>query len=286
MRDDSELVAAADAVFGAGRAARWELVRRAPLAFPTHHPQGLAFVGDCIFLSSVEVIENPERLSSAPGATAGRGIGHVFVLDATCGLTRDIIVSDGDRYHPGGIDFDGTSVWVPVAEYRPRSSALVLSIDPDTLATTERFRIADHVGWIVADPESGQLHGGSWGSRELSTWDLAGNELDRWENPSAFVDYQDAQCAGDGRVFCSGIATLPTPPENVVQELGGLALVNFRDHRIAREMPIPLFSSAGHVATRNPFALSVDSGELIMHVAPDDGAGSAGTELLSYRATM
>lgn len=286
MRNDSELLAAADKVLRAGRAARWELAKRTSLAFPTHHPQGLALVGDRIFLSSVEVLQSPERLPGAPWATTGRGVGHVFVLDTKGRLTCDIIVGDGERYHPGGIDFDGTSIWVPLAEYRPRSSALVISIDPATLAATERFRIADHLSWIVSDPVSEQLHGGSWGSRELSTWDLAGNELDRWENPSAFVDYQDAQCAGDGRVFCSGIATLPTPPENVAQELGGLALVNFSDHRIVREMPIPLFSNAGHVATRNPFALSVDSGELIMHVAPDDGAGSAGTELLSYRATI
>lgn len=286
MRDDSELVAAADAVFRDGRAARWELVRRTPLAFATHHPQGLAFVGDRLFLSSVELLESPERLPGGPGATAGRGIGHVFVLDAEGGLTRDIIVGDGDRYHPGGIDFDGTSVWVPVAEYRPRSSALVLSIDPGTLAATERLRIADHVGWIVADPESGQLHGGSWGSREFSTWDPAGNELDRWENPSTFVDYQDAQYAGHGRVFCSGIAALPTPFEKAARELGGFALVDFGDRRIVREMPIPLFSSARHVATRNPFALTVDSGKLVMHVAPDDGTEAAGTELLSYRATI
>jgi len=24
-------------------------------------------------------------------------------------------------YHPGGIDFDGVNIWVPVAEYRPDS---------------------------------------------------------------------------------------------------------------------------------------------------------------------
>lgn len=286
MRDDPELMAAAEAVFRAGRAARWELVRRTPLAFATHHPQGLAFVGDRIFLSSVEILETPQRLPGAPWATAGRGVGHVFVLDAGGSLTHDIIVGDGDCYHPGGIDFDGTSIWVPVAEYRPRSSALVLSIDPGTLVATERLRIDDHVGWIVADPESGQLHGGSWGSREFSTWDPAGDKLDGWENPSTFVDYQDAQYAGDGRVFCSGIATLTTPLKNVAGELGGIALVDFRDQRIVREMPIQVFSNAQHVATRNPFALTVDSGALMMHVAPDDGPEMTGTELLSYRATI
>lgn len=286
MRDDSELMAAADAIFRSGRAARWELVRRTPLAFATHHPQGLALVGDRIFLSSVELLENPERLPGESWVTAGRGIGHVFVLDVDGGLMCDIVVGDGDYYHPGGIDFDGTSIWVPVAEYRPRSSAMMLSIDPGTLTATEIFRISDHVGWIVADPESGQLHGGSWGSREFATWNHAGDELDRWENPSAFVDYQDAQYAGNGRVFCSGIAALPTPAEKATRELGGFALVDFGDHRIVREMPIPLFSSARHVATRNPFALTVDSGELMMHVAPDDGTQSARTELLSYRATM
>ena len=280
MKPDSvtNLTEAAASVFQAGRRARWELMHRTPLAFPTHHPQGLAFARDRIFLSSVEV-----------PADENSGIGHVFVLDAQGTLVRDITLGHGEVYHPGGLDFDGASLWVPVAEYRPSSTSIVFTIDPVTLSVEERFRVADHVGWVVSDPESGVVHGGSWGSRRLSTWSQQGAELDSWENPSSFVDYQDAQYLGGGRVLCSGIAELPSQRGSARFELGGIAMIDFPGHRIVNEMPVALFSEGGHVVTRNPFALSVDSGDLMMHVAPDDGTeaggtGAGGTELLTYRA--
>lgn len=282
---ETELVTAVQGVFQAGRRARFELVRRVPLDFATHHPQGLAFAGDHIFLSSVEITENPRGLLDAPWSTPGRGIGHVFVLDYEGNLLRDIQLADGDSYHPGGIAFDGAAVWVPVAEYRPASNAIVFSIDPMTLEPTERFRVADHVGWVVSDAANGALHGGSWGSRELTTWTRDGAELDRWSNPSGFVDYQDAQYAGVGRVFCSGIAVLPAKQGDAPFELGGIAIVDFTEHRVRQEIPVTLFSKAGHVVTRNPFALSLDADGILLHVAPDDGLEKGGTELLTYRIT-
>lgn len=282
---DSELLTAVQGVFQNGRRARWELVRRVPLGFATHHPQGLAFVGDRVFLSSVEVTEEPRRLPNAPWSTPGRGIGHVFVLDDEGNLLRDIHLVDGDSYHPGGIAFDGAAVWVPVAEYRPASNAIVFTIDPVTLESTERFRVRDHVGWIVSDAGNGVLHGGSWGSREFATWTRNGAELDRWPNPSGFVDYQDAQYAGAGRVFCSGITLLPAQHGNVPYELGGIAIVDFPEHQVQQEMPVTMFSNAGHVVTRNPFALTLDADGVLLHVAPDDGVKARGTELLTYRIT-
>ncbi|WP_308466047.1 DUF6454 family protein [Rathayibacter soli] len=274
----------ARSVFQAGRDTRWELVGRIPLRFATHHPQGLAFAGDRIILSSVEVTEEPQRLPNPPWRTAGRGIGHVFVLDDEGSLLRDILLADGHNYHPGGIAFDGAEVWVPVAEYRPASNAIVFTIDPATLEVTERFRVRDHVGWIVSDAENGVLHGANWGSREFTTWTQNGTELDRWSNPSGFVDYQDAQYAGGGRVLCSGIAVLPTQHGSDPCELGGIAIVDFPAHRVQQEMPVAAFSDAGHVVTRNPFALTEDSGDILMHVAPDDGTDAQGTALLTYRA--
>ncbi|HEY5320687.1 MAG TPA: DUF6454 family protein [Galbitalea sp.] len=270
----------------AGRRTRWKLIRRVRLGFATHHPQGLAFVGDRIFLSSVEITEEPQRLPDAPWSTPGRGNGHVFVLDAAGNLLHDIRLTDGDIYHPGGIAFDGTAVWVPVAEYRPNSNSIVFTIDPETLESNERFRVRDHVGWIVSDARNEVLHGGSWGSREFATWAHDGAEIDRWPNPSSFVDYQDAQFAGASQVFCSGIAALPALDGNVAYELGGIAAVDFRKHQIQREMPVTIFSHAGHVITRNPFALTLDQGGVLLHVAPDDGTESQRTELLTYRIAL
>ena len=31
-------------------------------------------------------------------------------------------------YHPGGIDYDGRHIWVPVAEYRPNSRSIIYRV--------------------------------------------------------------------------------------------------------------------------------------------------------------
>ncbi len=268
------------------RRTHWELVKRISLNFPTHHPQGLAFAGDYIFLSSVEVLDPPANVFDKVLSTPGRGVGHMFVLDKEGHLVRDILIGEGDMYHPGGIDFDGTNIWVPVGEYRPGANSMMLTIDPKTLAVTERFRVADSIGWTVSDAESGTIYGGNWGSRLFYSWSNNGEERDCWENPSDFIDYQDCQFAGNGLAVCSGIAVLPVPDSQAEYELGGAAIVDFINHRIVFETPIQVFSSGGHVVTRNPFALTSDVSNLFLHVAPDDGFDLHGTELLTYRAPI
>jgi len=266
------------------RQTHWELARRVPLTFPTHHPQGLTFAGEHIFLSSVQVLEQPRPMPDQ--RTPGRGSGHIFVLDRHGKLLRDILLGEGDMYHPGGIDFDGQKIWVSAAEYRGNSNSIVLTIDPMSFEVSEKFRVPDHIGWVVSDPVNGVVHGGSWGSRRFYTWSKDGRELDRWENPSSFIDYQDGQFAGAGQVICNGISIFPLPDGAGEYELGGVAVVDFLKHQITYETPIQLFSSAGHVVTRNPFALSAEPDGLFLHVAPDDGSEVNGTEVLSFKAVV
>ncbi|MCZ2404955.1 hypothetical protein IV498_17755 [Paenarthrobacter sp. Z7-10] len=120
----------------------------------------------------------PEAVGTGPGGrTPGRGLGHVFVVDADGVLRQDLIIGEGTMYHPGGIDFDGTNIWVPVAEYRSASSSIIHTIDPQSLEIKEKFRVQDHIGWLVSDPLRGVLYGGSWGSRNFYTWSYDGVEL-------------------------------------------------------------------------------------------------------------
>lgn len=270
-----------DAISALNRRSRFELVEEIRLDFPTHHPQGMAFAKGLTFLSSVEILEAPRPAADPALRTPGRGSGHVFVLDAG-GLLRDIPVGEGLAYHPGGIDFDGDHVWVSVAEYRAGSRSIVYTIDPGTFEVRERFRVDDHVGWIARDPGLDLVFGGSWGSRQLYTWDTEGQLVDQWENPSHFVDYQDAQLLGPGLLLCSGISLLPQVDGGVL-ELGGLALVEPLRQRITGDLPISEFSSAGHVITRNPVTVTVDESGLLIHAAPDDGDDDGGTRILSYR---
>ncbi|MEV8150201.1 DUF6454 family protein [Arthrobacter sp. NPDC080073] len=272
----------ADDISALDRGSRFELVKEIPLDFPTHHPQGMAFAKGLTFLSSVEILEAPRPAADPALRTPGRGSGHVFVLGPDGGLLRDIPVGEGTVYHPGGIDFDGDHVWVSVAEYRAASRSIVYTIDPDTFEVRERFRVDDHIGWILRDPGLDLVFGGSWGSRQLFTWDTEGRLMDQWENPGHFVDYQDAQLLGPGLLLCSGISLLPRA-HGTALELGGLALVEPLRQRIAWDVPISVFSGAGHVITRNPVTVTADESGLFIHAAPDDGDDDGGTRILSYR---
>ncbi len=266
------------------RTVPWELVDRVPLDFPTYHPQGFALVGDLVFMSSVEVIEPPvvwPEPHNGYDRSPGKGIGHVLVLTRDGELLRDIELGRGHMYHPGGIDFDGRRVWVPVAQYRPNSKAIVYTIDPRTYDVRREFSYDDHVGGIVRDYETGRLHGVSWGSRTQFTWSARGRLLEATANPSHLVDYQDCAYVDRGQQICSGITALPDAAGGSY-ELGGLSLLDLRSDAIRHELPFPYFSAAGHVATRNPVQLELDGGTLRLLAAPDDGEEAAGTELLVY----
>jgi hypothetical protein len=273
------------------RATPWELTERIPLDFETYHPQGFARVGDRLFLSSVEIIEPPVRYPEPVDGydrSPGKGVGHVFVLDLAGNLLRDIVVGEGDMYHPGGIDTDGSSLWVPVAEYRPYSDAVVYTIDLDTLAVREEFRVHDHVGGVVADPDTGLVHGVTWGSREFYTWTGRGRRLAHEDNTSHFIDYQDCAYAAHGNALCTGVTGFTTAGGGAF-ELGGIALLDLRSRAapsVRHEVPVLQWSAAGHVATRNPVHLEADQGSLRMWAAPDDGEEAAGTEILVYVAEV
>ena len=79
----------------------------------------------------------------------GQGVGHLFKVDAKGNLVADVTLGEGSMYHPGGIDYDGRHIWVPVAEYRPNSRSIIYRVDPKTMAATEVLRFGDHIGGIV-----------------------------------------------------------------------------------------------------------------------------------------
>lgn len=276
------------------RRTRFELVSRLPLRFPTYHPQGMTLAAGRVFLTTVEVLEPPAPLpgtDSDPSCrTTGRGRGHVLVIEPDGTLAADIVVGDGEAYHPSGVDFTGGRLWVPVGEYRSHSRSLVYTLDPVTLELVQRFEVDDHITWLVSDPDQGALYGASWGSRRMYRWRRsvgadgrpAAGEPEAWDNPSWHLDFQEAQYDGAGRLICAGISELPDA-HGGMYELGGIAVVHFNERRLAADVPIPLFSAAGHSVFRNPFVLTRDGGDVLLHVAPDDGDELRGTEILTYR---
>ncbi|MGH9372576.1 MAG: DUF6454 family protein, partial [Vicinamibacterales bacterium] len=145
------------------------------MRFTSHHPQGMVKIGDTIFVSSVEIKMRTRRLPRPVDGydrDTGEGVGHLFKIDMAGNLVADIRLGEGTIYHPGGIDYDGKHIWVPVAEYRPNSRSIVYRVDPVTMEATEMFRFADHIGGIVHNTDDRTLHGVSWGSRRFYRWTL------------------------------------------------------------------------------------------------------------------
>ena len=100
----------------------------------------------------------------------GEGVGHLIKFDGKGNVITDLTLGEGSVYHPGGIDYDGKSIWVPTAEYRPNSRAILYRVDPDTMKATEVLRYGDHIGGLIYNTESKTLHGVSWGSRRFYRW--------------------------------------------------------------------------------------------------------------------
>ncbi|MFY4774034.1 DUF6454 family protein [Metabacillus sp. RGM 3146] len=257
----------------------WQQKEKIDLQFNNYHSQGMVRVGDLFYMSSVELTEKPVKYDQPQGGydrTPGKGIGHLFVFDKQGKLLKDIRLGEGNIYHPGGIDFDGKNIWVPVAEYRPNSQSIVYKIDPKTMKAEEAFRVHDHIGGLVRDGQNGQITGNSWGSRKFYKWNEKGQQRLVKENHSHFIDYQDGHYIGQGKMIMSGISELPNPVNGNSKpyELGGLALIDMKTMDTIHEAPITEFSPQGHVITRNPVFLENAGKELQLYAVPDDDQGS------------
>lgn len=246
----------------------WLMVRKTPLKFRSYHPQGLVKLADRFLLSSVEVFKRPLQLEGGR-RSPGLGKGHLFEFSRDGELLRSVQLAEGDCYHPGGIDFDGVEVWVPVAEYRPESHSIIFRLDPDELTAKEAFRVEDHIGGVAVDRASGVIYGVNWGSRRFYAWTLTGERLWVAENPSFYIEYQDCKWAGSGWAVCSGLESYTVPGKGRL-ELGGVEILDVTARRPVRQIPVPLYSEKGRVMTQNPFAFEVREGVTTFYFVPDD----------------
>ena len=256
------------------RDSSWKPVGSIPMAFVTHHPQGMVKIGSHFFVSSVEV-HTPTRRFPQPldglDRDAGTGIGHLFKIDLQGRLIAETTLGEGAIYHPGGIDYDGMDIWVPVAEYRPNSRAIVYRVNPDTMKATAVFRFADHIGGIVHDTDDHTLHGVSWGSRRFYRWTLRGIGKGSTLNPSHYLDYQDCKYAGRRRMLCAGVTEIRQTPESAPFRLGGIDLVDLDEGRPLHQVPVLLWTAGGLDMTHNPVWIEPGaSGGLRAYFMPED----------------
>jgi hypothetical protein len=265
------------------RESRWKPLASVPIGFTTHHPQGMVKVGSVLFVSSVEVQARTKPFPQPVDGLdrdAGQGVGHLFKIDLQGKLIADLKLGEGTIYHPGGIDYDGTSIWVPVAEYRPNSRSIIYRVDPDTMTATEVFRFPDHIGGIVHDTDDQTLHGVSWGSRRFYRWtlDRAGSVTNggaapqqiRTLNTSHYVDYQDCKYVGRHQMLCTGVTEMRQSAEAAPFRLGGMDLVSLIDSRPLHQVPVLLWTPAGLDMTHNPVWIEAIEGGLRAYFMPED----------------
>jgi uncharacterized protein DUF6454 len=269
------------------RDAVWKPVTSIAVGFPTYHPQGMVKIGDTFYVTSVEIKVPTTRFPKPVDGydrDPGQGIGHLFKIDRTGKLLADLPLGEGTMYHPGGIDYDGTNIWIPVAEYRPDSRSIIYRVDPARMQAAEALRFADHIGAIVHNTDDNTLHGVSWGSRRFYRWtldtqgkvtnaDVPPDKL-RVMNLSHYVDYQDCKYAGGRRMLCSGVTELRQRPDAAPFRLGGLELIDLSGGRPLHQVPVLLWTADGVDMMHNPVWIEPSATGLRGYFMPEDNTST------------
>lgn len=261
----------------------WKRVGQIPLSFPAFHPQGMVKIGDFFYITSVE-ITTPTKKYDKPqdgyDRDTGKGVGHLFKVDSKGNLVEDVILGEGSIYHPGGIDFDGEAIFVPVAEYRPNSASIIYKVDPQTMRPQEVFRYHDHLGGVIHDREKRTLNAVSWGSRRFYAFIPGDNGqvtnagVDPGQlaklNPSHYIDYQDCKYLGHSEMLCGGLTSYQIKKDGPKFALGGLEIVNLASGLPVYQMPVQLWTQSGLPMTQNPFWIETTDNGLMAYFAPED----------------
>jgi hypothetical protein len=264
----------------------WNQIAATKVQFKTFHCQGMVKIGADFWISSVE-------LTPAFASDRSSGKGHLFKMDANGKLLADVAIGEGSIFHPSGIDFDGTHIWIAAAEYKPNSHSIIYRFDPQKMALEETFRWDDHVGGVARDTETNILHGVSWGSRRFYQWPL--NKAGQVRNPSIvpteaarlnhsfYIDYQDNQYLGNGEMLYTGLNTYKRVGKPSFS-LGGIEIVDLNKGMAVHQVPIQLWSSnTDSVMTQNPgFFEATEGNKLRGYFMPDDNEST----LFVYEASL
>ena len=300
-----------------GRTTVWNLVQKIKIDGDTGEPEGMVKAGGRFIIARGNWTEPTKsygkgNIMDGTDRSPGSGYAHLNIYDEEGKIIADAqLTGPGNiEYHIGGIEWDGELIWATLAQYRPNTTATIVTVDPITLDQTVIAHYNDHLGGIVHDKANKQIATLNWGSRNASLWNLtdlaaipASGEFSKpvavTRNPSFYTDYQDCKFLGQSKVYggsptmiCSGVTTLAN---NCT--IGGLAIVDIASMVPLSEVPLVLKSDLGVQMTQNPFDVDVVNGTMQLYFMPDQhnstiyvyeaeqnspfqyGGGSGGTEL-------
>jgi hypothetical protein len=138
------------------------------------HTQGLELMGGKYYVTARRDDVRPRRallLRTGPAAI-GWDVWDITPVDAQGAATS--------LDHPGGMQSDGTRLWIPVAESKRNSRALVrafLLADLEAgrpLKPVFEFPVSGHIGSVAVSTEHGLLFGANWDTEKVYVWDLKG----------------------------------------------------------------------------------------------------------------
>jgi Family of unknown function (DUF6454) len=217
-----------------------------PVGFDVYHSQGLVVTADTFYLTSVNKAAKE---------------GWIFKLDRSAmALQSKRNLAVGEDIHPGGMDFDGQLLWVPVAAYTRNSHTTILALDPETLAESKRFEWDDHIGAVARYKDL--LIGANWDAEDFYFWTLDGELVEQRKSPTG-IAYQDCEGAGKYLVGVGG---------------GYLDWIDVESWTLAKRLPLRR-SLQGSKLSREGMSLFRDS----VFFFPDDGPEARVYEYRSRR---
>ena len=218
----------------------------------------LALSGELFHVQGVEVDTDHIWVTSADRDNQK---GYIHEFDRTTGrFMRRLELTDGPRFHPGGISMHGNSIWVPVAELKANSSAVLVEIDKETMQIRRRISVADHLGCVAASDNT--LIAGNWNSRLLYIFDLTGVQPLRTVRSPTRTRYQDMKLI-DGKLVAGGLLT---------GQSGTLDWIDWHSMRLLRSLRTGATTSAGNYNLARPYTgegMTLEGRDL--YLVPEDG---------------
>ena len=256
----------------------WEFVGSVDLKFDTYHPQGLLKVGDTFYITTVKVDRRPRYSRNGKQITVqdeGAGKGYLIQFDAEGNLLKKIELCEGTIFHPGGMDFDGEHIWVPITKYFPYSRSLIVRVNAATHEVEKICYVDDSIGAIVHDTDNHALIGANWDADEFLTWQLdkAGHiinpdltpEQRRTANTPQHLAIQDSKYIGGGKMVGFGLKNSPKG------RIGGFDIIDTRTFVKLRSADIELRTPRRKAPiTSNPSTLEIKDGKMFLYFAPED----------------